>query len=132
MEPQATGGFVQLARLVTGAPVSDLDIRERCGVSARVCSSSGGGSLPVLPQTCRGGPVLAAPIPHHSGTEKPKKGGPLWLQLQGYVEPMTFRQDHLPVLTTAVLVTTRTGFPLQLRSPISTSGDVLTAGDETT
>jgi hypothetical protein len=66
--------------------------------------------------------------PHHSGTVHLRKGGPLWLRVQAYVQPVTLCQDHLRVSTTGVLVTTRTGFPLQLRSVISTAGDVLTAG----
>src|SRR4051795_3285019 len=40
-----------------------------------------------------------------------RKGGPLWLRLQGYVLPVTLCQDHLTVSTTGVLVSTRTGFP---------------------
>src|SRR3954447_1467903 len=43
------------------------------------------------------------PTPHHSGTDDPE-GGPLWLQLQGYVQPMTLCQDHSRVLTTGALV----------------------------
>src|SRR4051812_1843574 len=40
-----------------------------------------------------------------------RKGGPLWLQVPGYVLPVTLCQDQRRVSTTAVLVTTRTGFP---------------------
>jgi hypothetical protein len=61
------------------------------------------------------GPVLVAPTPHYSGTDDVRKGGPLWLQIQGYGLHVMLRQDHLRVLTTGVLVTTRTGFPLQVR-----------------
>jgi hypothetical protein len=59
--------------------------------------------------------VLPTPTPHHSGTDEDRKGGPLWLRVQDYFVLPTLRQDQLPVLTTAVLVTTRTGFPPQVR-----------------
>src|SRR4051794_22666907 len=93
--------------------VSDLAF---CGVSERGQGSGlrQGGSLRA-PQACRGGPVLPTLTPHHSGRER-RKGGPLWLQVQGYVQPMTLCQDHPLVSTTAVLVTTRTGLPLQVRA----------------
>src|SRR3954465_3053390 len=57
------------------------------------------------------GAGASTPTPHHSGTDDDRKGGPLWLRLQGYVLPVTLCQDHLRVSTTGVLVTTRTGFP---------------------
>src|SRR4051794_6845846 len=68
------------------------------------------------------GPVLTTPTPDHSGTVQPRKGGPLWLQLQGYVLPVTLCQDPKRVSTTAVLVTTRTGFPPQLSPEIFRHG----------
>ena len=67
------------------------------------------------PQTRRGGPVLVAPTPHHSGTDD-SEGGPLWLQIQSYGHHVMLRQDHQLVSTTGALVTTRTGFPLQVSS----------------
>jgi hypothetical protein len=67
------------------------------------------------PQTRRGGPVLVAPTPHHSGTDD-SEGGPLWLQIQSYGLHVMLRQDHQLVSTTGALVTTRTGFPLQVSS----------------
>ena len=62
--------------------------------------------------------MLRTPTPDHSGTDERGKGGPLWLQIQGYVQPMTLRQDQLLVSATGALVTTRTGFPLQVRPAI--------------
>jgi hypothetical protein len=53
--------------------------------------------------------------PHHSGTDDVRKGGPLWLQIQGYGLYVMLRQDHQLVSTTGALVTTRTGFPPQVR-----------------
>jgi hypothetical protein len=32
--------------------------------------------------------------PHHSGTDEDRKGGPLWLQVQGYGLHVMLRQDH--------------------------------------
>ena len=74
--------------------------------------------------------MLPAPTPHHSGTVLTRKGGPLWLRVQAYVQLVTLCRDQQRVLTTAVLVTTRTGFPPQLRSLIYTGDGVLTAGAE--
>ena len=88
----------------------------------------GAGSLPVQPPDMPRGPVLVTPTPHHSGTDENRKGGPLWLQLQGYVQPMTLRQDHQLVSATGVLVTTRTGFPLQVRPAICRRHDGADAG----
>jgi hypothetical protein len=85
------------------------------------------GRLQYSPQTCRGGPVLPAPTPHHSGTGEPRKGGPLWLRVQAYVQPVMLCQDQMRVSTTAVLVTTRTGFPPQVRRLNCMVGDVPTA-----
>src|SRR3954471_13136889 len=68
------------------------------------------------------GPVLSTPTPDHSGTDEDRKGGPLWLRLQGYVLPLLLCQDHLRVLTTGALVTTRTGFPPQVRPGIFRHG----------
>jgi hypothetical protein len=68
------------------------------------------------------GPVLATPTPHHSGTDD-SEGGPLWLQVQGYGLHVMLRQDHQLVSATGVLVTTRTGFPLQVRPAICKPGD---------
>jgi len=52
--------------------------------------------------------------PHHSGTDD-AEGGPLWLRYQAYGSLLPLCQDHLPVLTTAVLVPLGTpreqGFP---------------------
>jgi hypothetical protein len=53
--------------------------------------------------------------PHHSGTVQPRKGGPLWLQHQAYGYLLTLCQDHARVSATAVLVSTRTRFPPQVR-----------------
>ena len=89
----------------------------------------GAGSLEQPPDMPRG-PVLTAPTPDHSGTDEDRKGGPLWLQLQGYVQPMTLSQDHLRVSTTGVLVTTRTGFHLQVSALIGRPGDGQTAGND--
>jgi hypothetical protein len=73
--------------------------------------------------------VLVAPTPHHSGTDD-SEGGPLWLQVQGYGLHVMLRQDHQLVSTTGALVTTRTGFPLQVRPAILRSDDGTTgAGD---
>ena len=80
------------------------------------------------PPERREGPVLVTPTPHHSGTDENRKGGPLWLQIQGYVLPATLCQDHLPVSTTGVLVTTRTGFHLQVSALIGRPADGQTAG----
>jgi hypothetical protein len=63
------------------------------------------------PQTRCGGPVRPTPTPHHSGADDVRKGGPLWLQVQGYGLHVMLRQDHQLVSTTGALVTTRTGFP---------------------
>jgi hypothetical protein len=76
-------------------------------------------TTPYMPR----GPVCPAPTPDHSGTDDDRKGGPLWLRLQGYVLPVTLCQDHLRVLTTGVLVTTRTGFPPQVSAVTGASGD---------
>src|SRR3954467_9885605 len=57
------------------------------------------------------GPVRPTPTPDHSGTDDDRKGGPLWLRLQGYVLPVILCQDQLRVSATGVLVTTRTGSP---------------------
>jgi hypothetical protein len=73
------------------------------------------------------GPVLSTPTPDHSGTVQSRKGGPLWLRVQAYVQLVMLCQDHVTVLTTGVLVTTRTGFPPQLRSVNCTAGDGRTA-----
>jgi hypothetical protein len=73
--------------------------------------------------------VLSAPTPDHSGTDDDRKGGPLWLRLQGYVLPVTLCQDHLRVLTTGVLVSTQTGFHPQVSRGVSTASDGGTAGD---
>jgi hypothetical protein len=56
-----------------------------------------------------------------------RKGGPLWLRVQAYVQPVILCQDHLRVSTTAVLVTTRTGFPPQVTGWICMAGDGQTA-----
>jgi hypothetical protein len=74
--------------------------------------------------------VLPTPTPHHSGTDDEWKGGPLWLQIQGYGLHGMLRQDHQLVSTTGALVTTRTGFPLQVRPAIFRSdGGTTGAGD---
>src|SRR3954470_11873912 len=75
------------------------------------------------------GPVLSTPTPDHSGTDDDRKGGPLWLRLQGYVLPLLLCQDHLRVLTTAVLVSTRTGFHPQVSHGVSTASGGGTADD---
>jgi hypothetical protein len=86
------------------------------------------GRLQYSPQTCRGGPVLPAPTPHHSGTGEPRKGGPLWLRVPAYVQPVMLCQDQMRVSTTAVWVTTRTGFPPQVRPGMFMADDGQTAG----
>src|SRR3954463_14416574 len=68
------------------------------------------------------GPVLRTPTPDHNGTDDDRKGGPLWLQVPGYVLPVTLCQDQRRVSTTAALVTTRTGFHLQVRPLIDRLG----------
>jgi hypothetical protein len=68
------------------------------------------------------------PTPHHSGTGEPRKGGPLWLRVPAYVQLVMLCQDPLRVSTTGVLVTTRTGFPPQVRRLNCMAGDVPTAG----
>src|SRR3954447_14531844 len=68
------------------------------------------------------GPALSTPTPDHSGTDDDRKGGPLWLQLQGYVLPLLLCQDHVRVSATSVLVSTRTGFPPQVSPRISRPG----------
>src|SRR3954449_9199851 len=88
----------------------------------------GAGSQHVGPPDMPRGPVLTTPTPDHSGTVQSRKGGPLWLQLQAYVQPVMFCQDRLRVSTTGVLVTTRTGFPPQVRRLNCMVGDVPTAG----
>jgi hypothetical protein len=78
------------------------------------------------------GVSVPTPTPHHSGTVQRWKGGPLWLQVQGYVLPVTLCQDHLRVSGSAVLVSTRTGFHPQVRPRISTRGDGQTGAGEGT
>jgi hypothetical protein len=51
----------------------------------------------------------------------------LWLQYKAYSFPLTVRQDHRRVATTGVLVTTRTGFPPQVRGSICMARDAVTA-----
>jgi hypothetical protein len=60
--------------------------------------------------------------PHHSGTGEQRKGGPLWLQLQGYFVLLTLRQDHLPVLATTALVTHANRVSRQVRPVSDRSG----------
>jgi hypothetical protein len=67
--------------------------------------------------------------PHHSGTEESKKGGPLWLRVQGYFFLLLRGQDHLLVLTISALVSTRTGFHPQVRVLIGRTGGGPTAGN---
>ena len=68
--------------------------------------------------------------PHHSGTDDVRKGGPLWLQIQSYGLHVMLRQDHQLVSTTGALVTTRTGFPPQVRVGMFRPDDGTTgAGD---
>jgi hypothetical protein len=64
------------------------------------------------------GPVRPTPTPDHSGTVHSRKAAPLWLQVPGYVYPLTLCQDHLRVSGSAVLVTTRTAFPPQVSAGI--------------
>jgi hypothetical protein len=59
-----------------------------------------------------------------------RKGGPLWLQVQAYGYLLTLSQDHLRVSTTGVLVTTRTGFHLQVSALIGRPRDGQTAGND--
>jgi hypothetical protein len=40
------------------------------------------------------GPVLSTPTPDHSGTVQSRKGGPLWLRVQAYVQLVMLCQDH--------------------------------------
>ena len=67
--------------------------------------------------------MLPAPTPHHSGTVQTRKGGPLWLRVQAYDHLVMLCQDRLRVLTTGGLVTTRTGFPLQVRPGMCMADD---------
>src|SRR3954464_1408923 len=60
------------------------------------------------------GPVRPTPTPDHNGTVQSRKGGPLWLQVQGYVQPVTLCQDQMRVSTTAVLVQRLKGWGLSL------------------
>src|SRR4051812_2639294 len=68
------------------------------------------------------GPVLPTPTPTTAAPTKKRKGGPLWLQRQAYGLLLFLCQDHRRVSATAVLVTTRTGFPPQVRHGIFRHG----------
>src|SRR3954452_6819684 len=89
-----------------------LSLSRRVGAGSGLRSGEGflTRTTPDMPR----GPVLSTPTPDHSGTDDDRKGGPLWLRLQGYVLPTTLCQDQLRVSATGVLVTTRTGFPPQV------------------
>src|SRR4051812_24210524 len=69
----------------------------------------------------RGAGVCTTSPPPQRHRER-RKGGPLWLQVPGYVLPVTLCQDQRRVSTTAALVTTRTGFHLQVRPLIDRLG----------
>ena len=90
--------------------------------------STGAGSTPCNTPRHAAGAGATNTDPHHSGTVQSRKGGPLWLQVQAYVQHVTLCQDHLLVLTTGVLVSTRTGFPPQLRGSKYTAIGVPTVG----
>ena len=98
---------------------SDLAFRGSCGVSERgQASDVVQGRLPARPPDMPRGPVLSTPTPDHNGTVQSRKGGPLWLRYQAYDYPLLLCQDHKRVSTTAVLVSTRTGFPPQVSGVI--------------
>src|SRR4051794_14408956 len=105
---------VQLAGVPSGRSPERSCLPGLGGVSERGQGSDGCRVAQTTPTRAAGaGAVNTDPRPQRH--RRMRKGGPLWLQVPGYVLPATLCQDQRRVSPTAVLVTTRTGFPPQVR-----------------